>query len=278
MNANINTTAPAASATARVEQLVAAHINAVTEHERRFQLRGHGLAGQEEVNAALKSVEETLVALCGARPETAAEAELKSTYLRDNLAEAACENADLLNAAIGALIDAGRPADVGQADHEAERPCRLKGLMAELSVELMRWRGGGHRAVIYPADCAQPNSLQDMLLLPAEPAPPVRMAGDQHVRGLVRDAAEARHSATCADRTEPVSVAALARLEDAIWEAITASGIAATVMESSFSGTPSATEDGWQYLVPRDAANRMQFAATQVERLLHVVDDIVDEL
>lgn len=49
-------------------------------------------------------------------------------------------------------------------------------------------------------------------------------------------------------------------------------------MNGTISGTPSATEDGWQYLVPRDAANRMLFAVTQVERLLRVVGDIAEEL
>ncbi|NML73069.1 hypothetical protein HHL25_02910 [Rhizobium sp. S-51] len=258
MNTTTNITAPAASATARVEQLVADHINAVTEHYRRFQLRGRGLAGQEEVNAALKNVEQTLVALCAARADTPADAELKAGYLRDNLAEAACENTDLLNAAIGALIDAGRPAAVGPADDGAERPCRLKALMAEMSVELMRWRGGGHRAIVYPADCRQPSNLQDLLLIPDEPAPPVRVAGCRAVNGE--------------------SSVAVARLKDAISEAVMASGIAETVLETCFSGAPVATEDGRFYMVEYAAANRLQFAIVQAERLLHVIDDIAEEL
>lgn len=258
MNKDMNTTAPAASATARVEQLVIDHINAVAEHERRFQLRGHGLADRDEVNSALKVVEDTLVAVCGARAETLAEAELKTAYLRDNLAEAACENADLLNAAIGALIDAGRPAAVGAVDEVAEDPSRLKALMAELADELTRWRGGGHRAVIYPADCGQQSSLQDLLLIPDEAAPPVRMS-------------------RCRAADGEISIA-VARLKDAISDALMATGIAGEVLEHAFSGAPAATEDGRFYMVEYASANRLQFAAVQAERLLHVVDDIAEEL
>lgn len=130
--------------------------------------------------------------------------------------------------------------------------------MSELSVELMRWRGGGHRAVVYPADCRQQSSLQDLLLIPDEPAPPVRMAGCRAAEGE--------------------SSVAVARLKDAISDALMASGIAGTVLEVCFSGAPAATEDGRQYLVPYDAANRLQFAVVQAERLLHVVDDIAEEL
>ncbi|MBW8285053.1 MAG: hypothetical protein K0M55_15790 [Rhizobium sp.] len=249
---------PAATATTLVDKLVADHINAMAEHERRFQLREHGLTGQEDVRAALKPIEDSLVAICGARPQTTAEAELKCSYLRDHLAEAAHENAELLNAAIGALIDAGQPSAVGAVDEVAEDPSRLKALMSELAAELTRWRGGGHRAVVYPADCGQQASLQDLLLVPDEPAPPVRMAGCRAVHG---------------ERS-----AAIARLKDAISDALMATGIAGEVLEHAFSGVPAATEDGRFYMVEYASANRLQFAAVQAERLLHVVDDLAEEL
>lgn len=190
MNSTTNTTAQATSATERVKQLysglmegtdkhavsattpirqlVAAHIDAVANHDRIFSLSDWKVIDRDEMHDALKPVDDALIALCAGRPSTQEEAKLKQLYLDAELHRAVYNNEGLTKRAIDALLNAVSVPEPAPTV-PASQPTNLKGLMAALSVELMQWNGGGHRAVVYPADNEQKSSLQDLLLMPEEP-------------------------------------------------------------------------------------------------------------
>jgi hypothetical protein len=87
-----------------IEALIAAHINAVAEHERLFNLEDWGLAPKEDVSAALTPIDDALVAICAARPADAAAEARRTKYINDKVAEAIYGDTGLTEAVIAALV------------------------------------------------------------------------------------------------------------------------------------------------------------------------------
>ncbi|PZU18944.1 MAG: hypothetical protein DI589_22955 [Shinella sp.] len=158
----------AVSATTPISQLVAAHIEASTNHNRAFDLIGWKVAKEGEFGNTIAPIDDAIIALCAARPSTLEEATLKREYLKQELYPVLDGNEGMTKRVVEALLNAASEPEA-TLFAETDQPTNLKGLMAALSVELMRWNGGGHRAVVYPADNEQKSSLQDLLLMPEEP-------------------------------------------------------------------------------------------------------------
>jgi hypothetical protein len=87
-----------------IEALIAAHINAVAEHERLFNLEDWGLAPKEDVSAALAAIDDALVAICAARPADAVAGGRRAKYINDKAAEAIYGDTGLTEAVIAALV------------------------------------------------------------------------------------------------------------------------------------------------------------------------------
>ncbi len=88
----------------QVETLIAAHINAVAEYNRLFDLEEWGLASKEDLHAAAEPVDAALIDLCAARPSDAAADARRAKYLNVKVTEAIYGDTDLTNAVIAALV------------------------------------------------------------------------------------------------------------------------------------------------------------------------------
>jgi hypothetical protein len=78
----------AANAPASIEDLVANHIGALADHYRLFHLSDWGLVSDDAPGKALGAINDTLIALCAARPYDRDQAELRRAYLTAVLPEA----------------------------------------------------------------------------------------------------------------------------------------------------------------------------------------------
>lgn len=88
----------------QVESLIAAHINAVADQNRLFELGDWGLASKEDIRAAAEPVDAALIDLCAARPSDAAADARRAEYLNVKVPEAVYGDTDLANAVIAALV------------------------------------------------------------------------------------------------------------------------------------------------------------------------------
>lgn len=111
MNAHTHITSGAVPATEVVATLIEAHINAVAEHNRLFNLADWKIIPQSEPQAALLRIDETLIALCAQHPATPAEAKLRFDYLMtdDRLQNATALDVDLLYSVFEALLQPETP-------------------------------------------------------------------------------------------------------------------------------------------------------------------------
>ena len=158
----------AVSATTSIQQLVTAHIEVTARHNRAFDLIGWKIAKEEEFGNTIDPIDDAIIALCAARPSTTEEATLKREYLKQELYPVLDGNEGMTKRVVEALLNAASEPEPAPTV-PASQPTNLKGLMAALSVELMRWHGGAHRAIVYPADAEQRSRIEDLILMPEEP-------------------------------------------------------------------------------------------------------------
>lgn len=98
----------------RMLLMIAAHIEAVAEHNRLFDLADWKIVPQSEPQAALLRIDNALIALCAERPATPAEAQLRFDYLMtgDRLQQATAQDVGLLYSVFEALL---KPETAGAA-------------------------------------------------------------------------------------------------------------------------------------------------------------------
>lgn len=168
MNTQSDTTTATPAATTPIRQLVAAHIEASANHNRAFDLIGWKVAKEGEFGDTIAPIDAAIIALCAARPLTLEEAALKCEYLKQELYPVLDGNEGMTKRVVEALLNAASEPEA-TLFAETDQPTNLKGLMAALSVALMQWNGGAHRAIVYPADAVQRSRVEDMILMPEEP-------------------------------------------------------------------------------------------------------------
>lgn len=90
-----------------MQELIAAHVNALAEHNRLFALSDWGLVGDEAACDALDPLDDALVAICRARPLERADHELRERYLAGVLPDAMDSNRTVTELLCAALICEG---------------------------------------------------------------------------------------------------------------------------------------------------------------------------
>lgn len=90
-----------------VRRLIAAHINAIAEHDRLFNLNDWKLVDDATVCEALRPIDDALVAICAARPAETCDIELRQSYIADHAAKAIDGCPELIQRVIVALVDYG---------------------------------------------------------------------------------------------------------------------------------------------------------------------------
>lgn len=99
-----------------VERLISDHVTACEEHERLFRANDNGSACDEQVSAAIGPINDTLEALCRARPSSPEARERRRSYLSAEIVPYVDGVPEMMQRVVDALL--AEPGDIDEPVHD----------------------------------------------------------------------------------------------------------------------------------------------------------------